>query len=229
MKTIDLSVELAHHMPRYPSPYLPEVEVSPAATHREHGRSAQIIRFGSHVSTHIDAPFHAIPTGWTIDQIPPSYFVGRAKILRIPKKDKDTPIDRKDFEKIAGLAQVEKLVIDTTWAKRTWGSKDYFTEGPYLTREASHFLADLPKLHLLGMDFPNIDSKHDTKMGTPNPNHQILLGRNIVLLENLLRLEEVDEEFLLTCAPAKWVGGDGMVCRALASFPLSQVTEHLRS
>ncbi len=227
IKTIDLSVELAHHMPRYPSPYLPEVEITPAATHKEHGRSAQIIRFGSHVSTHIDAPFHAIPDGKTIEQLPLSQFVGRARILRIPKKDKDTPLDRNDFEGIKGIKDIQKMILDTTWAKRTWGTKEYFTEGPYLTRDAAHFLADLPNLHLIGMDFPNIDSKHDTKMGTPNPNHQILLGREIVLLENLINLEFVDEDFYLSSPPVKWVGGDGSVCRAVAIFPLEELAQSL--
>lgn len=229
MKIVDLSLQLEDHMMRYPSPYLPEVEVKPAATHAEHGRSAQILRFGTHVSTHIDAPFHAIPKGWTVDRIPPEYFVGVARILRFKDRDANSPLSAKDFEKFKNLELVEKIVIDTTWAKRTWGTKEYFTEGPYLTRDASEFLAALPKLHLLGMDFPNIDSKKDMVMGKPNPNHQILLGRNIILLENLVRLEEVDEYFFLSALPPRLVGGDGCVCRAVAMFPLDAVSKSMTS
>jgi kynurenine formamidase len=120
-------------------------------------------------------------------------------------------------------------MLDTTWLKKTWGTKEYFTEGPYLTRDASEFLAALPKLHLLGMDFPNIDSKKDMVMGKPNPNHQILLGRNIILLENLMRLEEVDENFFLSALPPRLVGGDGCPCRAVALFPLTALSDSIRS
>lgn len=229
MKTIDLSLPLADHMPRYPSPYLPDVEVRPAATHAEHGRSAQILKFGTHVSTHIDAPFHAIPKGWTIDQIPTDYFVGVARIVRFSDRNASTPLTRQDLEKFEGLELVQKLVLDTGWGKKTWGQKEYFTEGPYLTRDASEFLASLPNLHLLGMDFPNIDSKKDMVMGKPNPNHQILLGRNIILLENIMRLDEVDDEFFLSALPLKLVGGDGCPCRAVAIFPLTDVAGHLKS
>lgn len=229
MKIVDLSLVLEDHMMRYPSPYLPDVEVKPAATHAEHGRSAQIVRFGTHVSTHIDAPFHAIPKGWTVDQIPPEYFLGAARVIHIPNRDANSPISKKDLESFKGLDRVEKLMLDTTWLKRTWGTKEYFTEGPYLTRDASEYLASLPKLHLLGMDFPNIDSKKDFVMGKPNPNHQILLGRNIVLLENLMKLDEIDEHFFLSALPARLVGGDGCPCRAVAMFPLEAVSDSLRA
>jgi arylformamidase len=220
MKVIDISLPLASAMPRYPSPYLPDVQVTPAATHEKEGRSAHVLTFGTHVSTHIDAPFHAIPDGWTVDRIPPEFLIGVARIVRIPNKDQHTPLDQRDFEQIPGLETTEKLIVDTGWAKRTWGTKEYFTDGPFLTRDAAAFLARLPALHLIGSDFPNVDSKKDMVMGKPNPNHQILLGRNIILLENLLRLEEVEEDFFLSALPPRLEGGDGCPCRAVAIFPL---------
>ena len=225
MKIIDLSADLAAGMVRFPSTYLPDVQVTPAATHEKDGRSAQIVTFGTHVSTHVDAPFHAIPEGKTIDQINLSHLFGPAKILRIAGHDKKAPLEVSDLEAQGSLDSIEKLILNTRWAKATWGTKEYFTEGPYLSRDASRFLASLPRLHLLGMDFPNIDTKEDTLvMGTPAPNHQILMRRDIVLLENLLHLEEVDDHFLLSAAPPKLKGGDGCPCRAMAAFPLSELS-----
>lgn len=227
MKIVDISLPLASAMPRYPSPYLPEVQIKPAATHAKEGRSAQVLTFGTHVSTHIDAPFHAIPGGWTVDQIPPERLIGVARIVRIPGRDQTTPLDRPDLEAIAGIENVRKLIIDTGWAKRTWGTKEYFTEGPHLTREGARFLATLPKLELIGSDFPNVDSKKDMVIGQPNPNHQILLGRNIILLENVVRLDEVADDFFLTAVPPSLVGGDGCPCRAVALFPLAELSASL--
>lgn len=220
MKIVDLSVELAHGMVRYPSPYLPAVTLDDAATHEVEARHAQILRCGTHVSTHLDAPYHAIPDGKKIDELPLEHLCGNAVKLRIPDgRTKDSPLDAADFANFAEKETVEKLVIETGWAKATWGTVDYFTEGPNITREAARELASWPKLHLIAMDFPNIDSKAETVMGKPNPNHVILLGREILLLENLVRLEECPDHFFLSSPPPKLVGGDGCPCRAVAMFP----------
>lgn len=218
MRLIDLSAELAHGMPRYPSPYLPEVEIIPAATHEREARSAQIVRFGTHVSTHIDAPFHALPDGITIERVPLETLCGPARVIRLSGFDRDRPIDVPDLLAAApdGLGGVVRLILDTGWAERWWGGQAYFTGGTYLTRAASEWLAGWPDLRLLGMDFPNVDAPEETVMGTPAPNHRILLGREIILLENLLKLSEVPDDFMLVALPPRLVGGDGCPVRAVA-------------
>lgn len=213
---IDMSAELAHHMVRYPSPYLPDVTIEAAATHAVEARSAQIVRFGTHVSTHIDAPFHGVPGGRPIDQIPLDWLYGPTLILRFGDRDVSSPLDAPDFERFGDLSGWTRLVLDTGWAKRTWGTKTYFTEGPYLTRAAARLLAGLPALKCLGMDFPNVDAKPETVMGTPAPNHRILLEQDMCLLENLLRLDEVPDRFTLSAFPMRLVGGDGCPTRAVA-------------
>ncbi|MFQ5672162.1 MAG: cyclase family protein [Nitrospinales bacterium] len=223
MVILDLSTFLANGMVQYPSPYMPKVQIKSVATHEKEARSAQSVTFGTHVATHIDAPFHAIPQGNTVDRIPLSQLVGPARILRFAARDKTSPLDVQEFEAMENLERCEKLILDTGWARQTWGSQEYFTEGPFLTPAATRYLADLPKLHLLGMDFPNIDSKDNMVIGKSAPNHLILLGRDIVLLENLLRLDEVDEWFFLSAAPPKLKGGDGCPCRAVAVFPLNEL------
>lgn len=221
-RMLDLSVGLADGMVRYPSPYLPDVGVRPAATHEEHARSAQVLTFGSHTSTHLDAPFHACPDGLTIDRIPLETVCGPARILRLPGHTREKPVDVADLQGIDWLANCRKLVLDTGWASATWGGAAYFRDGPYLTRAAAEFLADLPNLHLLGMDFPNIDAVEDMKMGVPAPIHRIILGKGIVLLENLVNLEQVEDRFLLLSQPIRVEGGDGCPTRAVAVFPLSE-------
>ncbi len=229
MNILDISAPLADGMPRYPSPYIPDVRLSPAATHEKEGRSVQVLTCGTHLSTHIDAPFHAIPGGKTLDQIPTSHFIGVARKVSFPGRNKSVPLDIEDLQNISHLHPCEKLVLETGWGDATWGSDRYFTEGPYLTRAAARFLAELPNLHLLGMDFPNIDCIEDMKIGTPAPNHQILLGRNILLLENLLNLKPVDEYFYLSAVPPRLVGADGCPCRAVAIFPIREMLESLKA
>lgn len=229
MRIVDISAQLAHGMMRYPSPYLPEVQLTPVARHEREARSAQVLICGTHVSTHVDAPFHAVPDGITVDQVPLDRWFGPARVVRLTGRDKSSPLDANDFEEVADFAKWEKVIIDTGWAKKMWGTLEYFTEGPYLTRRAANALAALPKLHLLGMDFPNIDAASETVIGTPAPNHRIILGREIILLENLLQLEQVDDTILLSTAPPRLMGGDGCPCRALAMFPLAEVAGYVES
>lgn len=221
MRIVDISVQLAEGMPQYPSPYLPPLQLKPVATHEREARSAQVLSVGTHVSTHVDAPFHAIPGGRTIDEVPLDRWFGIARVLRFSNRDKESPLDVLDFAPITALTECRKLILDTGWSRRTWGTREYFTEGPFLTRAAAHLLAGLPNLHLIGMDFPNIDSATETVPGTPAPNHRIVLGREIVLLENLVKLDELDDTVLLAAAPPRLVGGDGCPVRALAIFPVA--------
>lgn len=228
MNILDISVPLADRMIRYPSPYLPDVRLVPAATHEKEARSAQVLTCGTHVSTHIDAPFHAIPDGKTIEQIPLRWLIGPAQIVRFNKRDRHSPLRAEDFDKLENLKECERLVIDTGWATRMWGTPEYFTDGPYLTHEGAIFLSKLPKLHLLGMDFTNVDSREETIMGKQAPNHQELLKKDVILLENLLHLERVDEKFLLSALPPRLEGGDACPCRAIAIFPLHELLDWIK-
>jgi kynurenine formamidase len=219
MDFIDLTAELAHGMVRHPAPHLPPVEVVPVATHEVQKRSVQKVTFGTHVSTHIDAPRHAIPNGPTIDQIPLDVFIGHAALMRLPQVSKARPIDEADLRPFeTTLAANPRIVFNTGWARETWGTARYFTEGPYLTRAAAHYMAKFP-IRLIGMDFPNIDSNDETKPGIPAPNHVILLGKGLVLVENLLRLHEIrDATFRLIALPLRLIGGDGCPCRVVAEI-----------
>lgn len=108
----DISLELAHHMPRYPSPYLPEVTIEAATTHEVEKRSAQIVRFGTHVSTHMDAQLHSVPNGKSISDIPAEWLFGEALHLdmRSGGFDRSKPISAEDFSK-AGLDEDDPWII----------------------------------------------------------------------------------------------------------------------
>ena len=223
MEFIDLTAELSHGMVRHPAPHLPPVEVVPVATHSETKRLVQRVTFGTHVSTHIDAPLHAIEGAASIDEIPLETFCGRALKIRIEGVSKDCPIDVPHLEGFAsGLEANTRVVLETGWSRETWGTAGYFTQGPFLTRAASEMLAGVG-LVLLGMDFPNVDSNDETKPGIAAPNHNILLRTGMVLLENLLNLDRIDRaEFRLTSLPLKLIGGDGCPCRAIAEIDRSR-------
>src|SRR5687767_7402987 len=120
-------------MARHPAPHLPPVEVVPVATHETHRRSVQKVSFGTHVSTHVDAPRHALPDGLTVDQIPLDTLIGEAIAITVGGVDRQQPIDIHHLSPFRDrLAGATRVVVDTGWARQTWGGSAYFTEGPFL-------------------------------------------------------------------------------------------------
>ena len=73
MKTkqiIDISLPVSEGMPKHPAAYLSGVTIKQVANHKIHKRSIQSLTISTHVSTHIDAPFHTRPDGLTVENIP---------------------------------------------------------------------------------------------------------------------------------------------------------------
>ncbi len=216
---VDISLPVFPNMPKHPAAYLTGVELSALANHKKHKRSIQSLTISTHVSTHIDAPYHTLPNGATVDEIPLEKLCGAAKVLKISSKDYYNPIDVVDLKCFSDeINSFKKIVINTNWAQKTWGTDEYFIKGPFFTREASNFLARFD-LDMIAIDFPNVDSPEDTKAGKQNPNHAILLSKNIILLENIINLNNLPRsEGKIYCLPIKLVKGDGCPCRVIMEF-----------
>src|SRR5579871_4657723 len=75
--------------------------------------------FSLHTGTHMDAPYHFLHGGTTIDRVPVEHCIGAA--LRIDLQGQDGPIDAARLAAHrAALQQVSAAVLDTGWS-RHWG------------------------------------------------------------------------------------------------------------
>lgn len=213
MKIIDLTLTISPEMPIFPSPYLPKVRLDPLARHEKEARSTSLLTIGTHIGTHIDAPFHAIPHGKTVEQISLDNLVGPVYFLRIFGKSRNQPISAQDLQSVPKNTQ--KLLLDTGWMKATWGTKEYFSEGAYLTDDAVDFILEMPNLQMIAMDIPNIDRFEDIVVGTPAPKHRKILGREILLVENLCNVDQLhqNKKYSITVCPLPLKGSDGSPCR----------------
>ena len=206
-------------MPKHPAAYLSGVMLKQVANHQNHKRSIQSLTISTHVSTHIDAPFHTLSDGLTVDQISLSKLCGKIKILTILNKNYDNPITKDDIKKYeSDFKEYKRFVIKTNWADTQWDTEKYFLGGPFFTRGAAKYLAEF-ELDLLAIDFPNVDSPEDTVAGKQNPNHAILLKKNIILLENIINIKNLPSVHgKIYCLPIKLQGADGCPCRAILEF-----------
>ena len=143
----------------------------------------------AHNGTHIDAPFHFLPGGKTVEQLPLETFVGDCFVARW-----EGDITAGDAEAILEKARgAERLLIAgpatvTAGAARVFASKG---------------------LRLLGCEGQTVGPEE-----APMEVHLILLRRGIVLLEGIV-LEGVPEgNYFLSAAPLNLAGADGAPCRA---------------
>lgn len=149
----------------------------------------------THNGTHVDAPFHFINDGKTVDAISLDAVVGMAYVI-----EHHGPVTGDDAA--AMLAKARACTPDA--ARRILIKGDAF-----VTADAAEVFAASGIL-LLGNESQTVGPE-DAPMAV----HLILLGADVVLLEGI-RLAEVPEGvYLLNAAPLNLSGADGSPCRAI--------------
>ena len=146
----------------------------------------------AHNGTHVDAPFHFIQDGKTIEQIPLETWVGTCFVARCTGE-----LTAKDAEDIlcraAAANAAERILI---------------AGDAVVTLEAAEVFAG-SNIRLLGVEGPSVGP-----VDAPMAVHLCLLRKEIVLLEGLI-LQQVPEGcYLLNAAPLNLEGFDGAPCRA---------------
>ena len=209
MRMIDLSQPLHEGMPVYPG--TPAPVFSTVTTVENHGYRVKKISMNTHVGTHMDAPAHMLAQGKTLDALPLERFMGRAAIVDV-RACAGGAIGVKDLQaQEEWLAQVDFVLFWTGWS-RYWGQEQYLRQYPVLTAEAASYLGKC-QLKGVGIDaisFDAIDS-NDFEI------HQRLLAQELVLIENLTRLEEVQRGANFFALPLPLSEADGSPVRAFAS------------
>ena len=149
----------------------------------------------AHNGTHIDAPFHFIENGKTIDEICLESFVGVAYVAE-------------HHGIVTGNDAAE--IIEKAKKQNSEASKRILMKGDVeVSLEAAKVFAS-SNILLLGNEPQTIGPQN-----APMAVHLTLLGANVILLEGI-RLSEVPEGvYFLNAAPLNLSGADGSPCRAV--------------
>lgn len=173
---ISLSHTLTDNMAVYPGATPPSIKK--LARVEEKGYELTLLTSGPHVGTHIDAPLHMVEGGLRIDEIPLEHFFGQALVVDVVDLQQITP----DV-----LAQVDlehcDIVLFHTGFDSIFGQKEYFEAHPVLTPQAAHMLVE-KGIKIAGFDCPSPDR-------APFDIHKILLGNQVLLIENLRGLAQL--------------------------------------
>ena len=149
----------------------------------------------AHNGTHIDAPFHFIKDGKTVDSIGLDTFIGMAYVAEhngIVSADDATEMLEKAKKQNSEAAK--RILIK--------GEAEVSAEAAKVFAESN--------ILLLGNESQTVGPEN-----APMEVHLILLGAGVVLLEGI-RLSEVSEGvYFLNAAPLNLSGSDGSPCRAV--------------
>ncbi len=149
----------------------------------------------AHNGTHIDAPFHFIKDGKTVDAICLEAFVGMAYVA-----EHNGIVSGNDAAEIIEKAKEQNPEV---------ANRILIKGSAEVSPEAAKIFASSGIL-LLGNESQTVGPE-DAPMAV----HQLLLGANVILLEGI-RLAEVSEGvYFLSAAPLNLFGADGSPCRAI--------------
>jgi arylformamidase len=215
-RIIDLTMPIEEGMQTFPTHWHPFVEITQLGRHGLENRETRKLALGTHTGTHIDAPRHFIPGGITVDQIQLEQLVGPASVLDLTAFGAGEEVGLDDLARILGKRPATRVLMRFDW-DRTLGTMDYYNDSPFLSEMAAQWLVD-NGCRLLGMDTAMPDNpKNGRDSPKDSPNHKILLGNGVILLEYLVNLGALDQPVVeLVVAPLKIRDGDGAPERAFA-------------
>lgn len=193
MKIFDISQEVfsCKVFPGDPSPVREQI------MHISDGEICNLTRFEmcAHNGTHVDAPYHFIDGGKTIDQVDLDRFVGPAYVA-----EHEGDIAASDAQRI--LEEASKLGDGSHERILVKGQAVMTTEGAEIFAKAG--------IKLFGNESQTVGPE-DAPMAV----HLIMLGAEVVLLEGIRLADVPAGSYLLDSAPINLGGSDGAPCRAI--------------
>jgi arylformamidase len=206
MHTYDISLTISPHMPTWPgdpSVVLERIEKI------EEGSSANVSRLqmSVHTGTHVDAPYHFIPDGKSVERMPLRILTGRAYVLDLSNVDM---ITREVLEKSDLPPRTRRLLFKTRnsnyWARQEFDFKEDFVA---ICEDAAEYLVKRG-VKLVGVDYLSVAPFHQAV-----PTHEIFLKAGVVVVEGLDLSEISQGRYTLYCLPLKLDGSDGAPARAI--------------
>ncbi|HLY30346.1 MAG TPA: cyclase family protein [Ktedonobacterales bacterium] len=182
-----LSQPIYHNSPQWPT-YHP-VTVNLDQNIGADGVNVESVRLMTHCGSHIDAPYHFVEGGKTIDQMPLELFTGPAVIVDVRGKQPASAITAADIAPFADqMTQGDMVLLYTGWCKKRGLNKAYLQDWPYLGDDGAQLLVSR------GARGVGIDALSMGGWGSPErsrPCHEILLGAGLFIVEDINIPDEV--------------------------------------
>lgn len=210
MKIIDISLPISPQMAVWPDDPPVELRQLSAIKNGDDANVSQI-QMSVHAGTHIDAPNHFIDSGKTIDELPLEKLIGQVLVMEIDSEVDIITENVLSTHVSTELLKTAKKVLFRTRNSSLWKSHPTDFQSNYvgIDKSGASYLAKL-NLDLIGMDYLSVTSFTETI----EP-HQILLAKDIILLEGIDLSSVPGGVYQLFCLPLNIEGCNGAPARAI--------------
>jgi len=222
-----LSDTLYPAMPSWPT--LPELRYDAIKQAvRDYYTINVITQMHMHVGSHVDVQLHSIVGGKSLDNYPLDRYMGEGLVLDFRQKgpgEEITPADFREFD--SSIREGDVVMLCTDWHKKRGFNPDYLYRWPFPNPGACRHLVER-KVKAVGTEAMSIAGWGES-VATQGPVtkhssieiHNILLEKDIVIIEGLSHLDEVlgrdrSKRAFFVFAPINFAGTEGGPCRAMA-------------
>lgn len=211
---IDVSVPLRTGMVHWPDD--PPVSIE-RARDIERGDVATVSRLsmGAHTGTHMDAPLHFFRTGRSIDTMPLTATLGRARVIEIRDPESIKPEELLSYH----IQRGERVLFKTRNSTRCWQTEDFVEDFVYISQQAARYLA-AQQVQTVGVDYLSVGGFFRDGVET----HHALLEAGIWIIEGLNLSSVTPGIYELVCLPLRIEGSDGAPARAILRLAESAAT-----
>jgi arylformamidase len=165
-----------------------------------------------HTGTHVDAPYHFLQEGATVDNLPLDVLVGPAFIAEVDKLE-GRAIQVYDLASLHFPADTTRLLIKTSnsnfWEDRL---SEFEPNYVYLEPKTAEWLVKRG-IRLIGVDYLSVEAFGVEKHRV----HETLLQAGVVVVEGLNLSRVPAGRCDLLCLPLKIEGRDGAPARVLVT------------
>ena len=166
--------------------------------------NSSALNMSVHSGTHIDAPFHFVAEGLTIDELPLDRFIGPALVFEV---DAERYITEEHVESIK-LDGATRVLFQTRNSELLH-QREYEPDFAAFSVEAAQSLVE-QGVELVGLDYLSI-AHADEQV----PVHRAFLEHGVVLLEGIDLSHVAPGRYELMCLPIPIGDSDGAPCRAV--------------
>jgi arylformamidase len=203
-RIIDVTAPLSADMPTFPGDPRFHLEFSHRIADGQPYNVAKIT-MGVHSGTHVDAPYHFLAGGATVDTLPLEILMGKVRVVQVAARDR---IDAPDVDAL-DLADEIRVLFKTRMSGQL-KSPQFQEDFVHLTPAAAGRLVQAG-IKLVGIDYLSVEKFQSPDFGA----HHALLRAGVVIVEGLDLSEADPGEYDMACLPLRIVGADGSPARVV--------------
>lgn len=220
---VEIGYPIYEGMPVYPG--LPEVKVEPnERLEKGDAWNGSVLSIYLHAGTHVDAPWHHMPSGKGIDEIPIEDFIYSNPLLISVDLGANEFIETHHLQVYGeALYEADILIFNTGyWKYRSTDFTKYSNDFPAVSPEAATFIrTELPKCKAVAIDTLSIENLNDAP-GNGFFVHHAFLDDEKYIEPTMLIYEDINPEPLIGktlksafCSPLRIKGKDASVVNVI--------------